>query len=147
MVGLGFFFLSESHSQQVGEVVWQCFESRWKALNWCYGLLGTHQQVSPQNLGHFGAGRIVLRVWQYSQATPCVASDPRVLNNSKSVSPFGNPFHEKNALFFSLSFFLLYTIIISIIIIIIIIIIYLLVVMQILCASRLYGCQRVKFVH
>jgi hypothetical protein len=100
VVCLGFFFSpNESRLQQVGGSCFAMFVVgiRVESFKLCFGQLGTHhQQVSPQKPVHFGVGRIALGVWQYSQATPCVAriqgfcTTPRacrlVYNNNKHYS-------------------------------------------------------------
>jgi hypothetical protein len=78
----------------------------------CFGQLGTHQQVNPKNLRHFGAGRIALGVWQYSQAAPCVARIQGVfeqLQQEQECVAFWKPFSWKQCITFLpffLSFFL-----------------------------------------
>jgi len=73
----------------------------------CFGQLGTHhQQVSPQKPVHFGAGRMALGVWQYSQATPCEARIQGFCTTPRVCRLLETLFHEKNALLFFLSSFL-----------------------------------------
>jgi hypothetical protein len=72
----------------------------------CFGQLGTHhQQVSPQKPVHFGAGRMALGVWQYSQATPCEARIQGFCTTPRVCRLLETLFHEKECITF-LPFFL-----------------------------------------